>query len=45
MRSGEILVARGWIELKTVDFFADRWQELIVEVDKKLLVQYLQVAG
>lgn len=43
MRIGEILVAHGWIEQETVDFFGDRWSELLKQ-EKKPLVYYFKEA-
>ena len=45
LRIGEILVKRGSIESKTVDFFANRWHNLLIEKEKKTLSHYLQKAG
>jgi uncharacterized protein YjbI with pentapeptide repeats len=45
LRIGEILVAHGWILAKTVDFFCDRWLEVIQEQPKKSLAYYFQEAG
>lgn len=40
----EILVLHGWIEQGIVDFFMNRWSELIQEKNKKPLAYYLQEA-
>ena len=45
MRIGEILVSRGWIEQKTVDFFADNWHRLLKENQKKPIGYYFKEAG
>ena len=43
MRIGEILVSHGWIDRETVDFFAERWLELLKQ-EKKPLVYYFKEA-
>lgn len=43
-RIGKILVSHGWIEPETVDFFCDRWCEILQEPKKKPLVYYFQEA-
>ena len=45
MRIGEILVLRGWIEQKTVDFFAENWCRLLKENHKKPIGYYFREAG
>ena len=45
LRIGEILVAHGWISSKTIDFFCDRWSELIRAKQQQPLIYYLQEAG
>lgn len=45
IRIGEILVAQGWIEPKTVDFFAEEWQQLVAQAYRKPIGHYLQEAG
>ena len=45
LRIGEILVARGWISPKTIDFFCDRWLDSIEEKPKRPLAYYFQEAG
>ncbi len=45
LRIGEILVLHGWIEQKTVDFFGEKWCELIAAADKQSLAYYFQEAG
>ena len=42
-RIGEILVSHGWIERETVDFFAERWGELLKQ-QKQPLVYYFKEA-
>ncbi len=44
-RIGEILALRGWIPLKTADFFAEQWSQLLKQKPKQLLGQYLKQAG
>ncbi|GAB4527595.1 MAG: hypothetical protein Tsb0014_08410 [Pleurocapsa sp.] len=41
---GSILASHGWIKQETADFFAERWQQLIKEEEKKPLVYYFQEA-
>jgi uncharacterized protein YjbI with pentapeptide repeats len=45
LRIGEILVLHGWIEQKTVDFFGEKWCELIAAAEKQSLAYYFQEAG
>ncbi|MEL6441746.1 MAG: pentapeptide repeat-containing protein [Cyanobacteria bacterium J06621_8] len=45
LRIGEILVAHGWIEQATVDFFADQWKATVSEVNKQPLVYYFHQAA
>jgi len=45
LRIGEILASHGWIAQETVDFFADRWPQLVQEKTKKPLVYYFRQAG
>ncbi len=42
LRIGEILVAHGWIKQSTVDFFAEEWQSLLSQKQRKPLVYYFQ---
>lgn len=44
-RIGEILASHGWIKRETADFFADQWQEIIKQEEKKPLVYYFREAG
>lgn len=45
LRIGEILVAHGWVVQQTIDFFCDRWSDLVREEQKKPLAYYFQEAG
>ncbi len=42
---GEILASHHWIEQKTADFFADKWQKLIAEKKKRPLIYYFRRSG
>lgn len=44
-RVGEILAARGYINSKTADFFAESWKELIQEEPKQPIGQYFKRAN
>jgi hypothetical protein len=47
-RIGDILVSKGWIRQETVDFFADEWQEILNQQERKSSKQlgyYLQKAA
>ncbi|MEL6786991.1 MAG: pentapeptide repeat-containing protein [Cyanobacteria bacterium J06607_15] len=41
----EILVARGWLKQETIDFFAQRWSEMLTARSKKPLPFYFKEAG
>jgi hypothetical protein len=45
MKIGEILALRGWIEQRTVDFFAEEWLRIISCKIEKPLGFYLQQAS
>ena len=45
LRIGEIFSLRGWINQETADFFAERWEELLQEKQKRPLVYYLRRAA
>ena len=45
MRIGEILVAHRWISPKTINFFCDRWLELVEKKPNKPLAYYFRQAG
>ena len=45
MRVGEILASHNWIEQKTADFFAEEWEKLLQEKQKKPLIYYFRSAG
>jgi len=45
LRIGEILACHDWIKLETVDFFAEKWSEVLKEAEKKPLPFYLNKAG
>lgn len=45
LRIGEILVARGWIMPKTIDFFCEQWLDSIGKPQKKPLAYYFQKSG
>ncbi|MEL6945166.1 MAG: low-complexity protein, partial [Bacteroidota bacterium] len=40
LRIGEILASHNWIDQKTADFFAERWNKLLKQDQKKPLVYY-----
>ena len=42
---GEIFANRGWIKQETADFFAEKWNELVNQKQKKPLVYYLRQAA
>jgi hypothetical protein len=44
-RLGEILALRGWLKQETADFFAQEWNTLLQNQEKKRLGAYLQAAG
>lgn len=41
----EIIVARGWVRQKTIDFFAQKWSAILAERAKKPLPFYFKEAG
>ena len=45
LRIGKILASHGWIKQETVDFFADKWQKIIKQEQKKPLPYYFQKAA
>ena len=45
LRIGEILASHNWIEQKTADFFAEKWNKLLEQKQKKPLVYYFRSAG
>ncbi|MGD1921749.1 MAG: pentapeptide repeat-containing protein [Pleurocapsa sp.] len=45
LRIGEILVSHNWISLETIDFFCDRWSDLIQEKQKRPIAYYFLEAG
>ncbi|VXD20272.1 conserved hypothetical protein [Planktothrix serta PCC 8927] len=44
LRLGDILVAQGWIEPETIDFFAEHLPNLYQHPHKKPLAEYLKIA-
>lgn len=42
---GEILASHNWIKQETADFFAEQWNNLLQQKNKKPLVYYLRHAG
>ncbi len=42
---GEILALRGWVQQKTADFFAEKWEDKIYDPEKAPIGKYLQEAG
>lgn len=42
---GEILASYNWIKQQTADFFAEEWNQLLKQKQKKPLVYYLRRAG
>lgn len=45
LRVGEILASHNWIEQKTADFFAEKWEKLLKQKQKKPLIYYFRSAG
>ncbi|RMF20704.1 MAG: low-complexity protein, partial [Cyanobacteria bacterium J083] len=47
LKIGEILVAHGWIEKKTIEFFVHDWQKILTnhKKKKKPLVYYFNKSG
>ena len=45
LKIGDILVLRGWIEQNTVDFFAEKWNDLVQKKARYSLGYYLQQAN
>ncbi len=45
LKIGEIFSLRGWINQETANFFAERWEELLQEKQKRPLVYYLRRAA
>ena len=45
LKIGEILVLHGWIKEETVDFFADKWLQLLQQEEKKPLLFYFKEAA
>jgi len=45
LRIGEILASHNWIEQKTADFFAEKWEKLLKQKQKKPLIYYFRSAG
>ncbi len=45
LKIGEILVLHGWIKQETVDFFADKWLEIVEQEEKKPLLYYFKEAA
>jgi hypothetical protein len=45
LKIGEILALRGWITLKTADFFAENWKLLLDQNNQYPLGYYLKEAG
>ena len=44
-RIGEILASHNWIEQQTADFFAEQWQDLLSQKEKKPLIYYFRQSG
>ncbi|MEL6930239.1 MAG: low-complexity protein, partial [Cyanobacteria bacterium J06600_6] len=45
MRVGEILASHNWIKQQTADFFAEKWETLLKQKQKKPLIYYFRSAG
>lgn len=45
LRLGEILSLRGWLKQETADFFAEHWNNVLSNQQKKPLGYYLKSAG
>ena len=45
LSAGEILVAHGLIQAQTIDFFGERWLEVLQEKPKRTTAYYFQEAG
>lgn len=45
LKFGEILVARGWVKQKTIDFFTQKWSEMIAAKSRKPLPFYFKESG
>ncbi|MEL6442496.1 MAG: pentapeptide repeat-containing protein [Cyanobacteria bacterium J06621_8] len=45
LRLGEILASHNWIKQQTADFFAESWENLLSQPQKKPLVYYFCQAG
>lgn len=45
VRIGEILAAKGYINAKTANFFAEEWTDLVKEGEKQPIGQYLKQAA
>jgi len=45
LRIGEILASHNWIEQQTADFFAEKWDILLEQEQKKPLIYYFRSAG
>jgi uncharacterized protein YjbI with pentapeptide repeats len=45
MKIGEIFALRGWIKQETADFFAEQWEQVLQQEQKRPLVYYLRKAA
>ncbi|MEM7762348.1 MAG: pentapeptide repeat-containing protein, partial [Cyanobacteria bacterium P01_A01_bin.40] len=45
LRIGEILASHNWIKQQTADFFAESWENLLAQKQKKPLIYYFRHAG
>ncbi|MEM8676039.1 MAG: pentapeptide repeat-containing protein [Cyanobacteria bacterium P01_G01_bin.67] len=45
LRIGEILASHNWIKQQTADFFAESWESLLAQKQKKPLIYYFRHAG